>query len=226
MRGKLGVAFAASVLITAGCGQQSETAETSTPPDAEAPYAEAPAPSHADVETAVEPGGDAGAGSAAFREAAADIGAESGKVDNVTMSAGDDAKASAKRLADAGDAALNAASDAASDAAGGFGALVGDATKGKRLYIQCQSCHTLIEGRNLVGPSLYKIVGREAGTVEGFRYSDANANSGVVWTEDALFAFMEDPRGYMPGTRMIFPGVRKPQDRADIIAYLQESANE
>ena len=96
-----------------------------------------------------------------------------------------------------------------------------DAVKGRRLFARCMACHTVQEGRNLSGPSLYGIVGRPAGSVEGFRYSDANRDSGVVWTEDALSAFMENPQSFMPGTRMIYPGLPAEQDRNDIIAYLK-----
>lgn len=96
-----------------------------------------------------------------------------------------------------------------------------DAVKGRRLFARCMACHTVQEGRNLSGPSLYGIVGRPAGSVEGFRYSDANKDSGIVWTEEALSAFMEDPQSFMPGTRMIYPGLPSEQDRNDIIAYLK-----
>ncbi len=95
-----------------------------------------------------------------------------------------------------------------------------DAAKGRRLFGRCMACHTVQEDRNLSGPSLYGIIGRTAGSVEGFRYSDANKESGVVWTEETMSAFLENPQNFMPGTRMIFPGVPSEQDRRDIIAYL------
>ncbi|MEL6363688.1 MAG: cytochrome c family protein [Pseudomonadota bacterium] len=97
----------------------------------------------------------------------------------------------------------------------------GDAAKGKRVFTKCMSCHAVKEGQNRVGPSLYGIVGREAGKVEKFRYSEANADSGITWTEEVLFEYLADPRGYLPGTKMIFNGLPKPQDRADVIAYLK-----
>ncbi len=108
-------------------------------------------------------------------------------------------------------------------AAGGsdYASLTGDAAKGKRVFAQCMTCHAVQQGRNNVGPSLYNIVGRTAGTVEGFKYSSANANSGVVWTEENLFEYLENPQRYIPGTIMAFPGLRNPQDRADVIAYLK-----
>ena len=102
-----------------------------------------------------------------------------------------------------------------------YAALTGDAAKGRRVFGRCMACHTVQEGQNRVGPSLYGIIGRPAGSVEGFRYSDANKNSSVVWTEEAMFAFLENPQTFMPGTRMIYPGMPSEQDRADVIAYLK-----
>ena len=99
--------------------------------------------------------------------------------------------------------------------------LTGDPEAGRRVFARCRSCHVLEEGVNRVGPSLYGIVGREAGSVEGFRYSEANANSGVTWTEENLFEYLENPREYIPGTIMAFPGLRDEQDRADVIAYMK-----
>jgi cytochrome c len=111
---------------------------------------------------------------------------------------------------------------AAPPAAGAtFADFTGDAAKGKRVFAQCMTCHVVQEGRNNVGPSLYQIVGRQAGTVAGFGYSDANKGSGVTWTEENLFNYLENPAEYIPGTIMAFPGLRNPQDRADVIAYLK-----
>lgn len=101
--------------------------------------------------------------------------------------------------------------------------LTGDAEAGRRVFARCRSCHVLDEGVNRTGPSLYGIFGREAGTVEGFRYSDANANSGITWTGEVMFEYLENPREYIPGTFMAFPGLRDPQDRADVIAYIKDN---
>lgn len=106
-----------------------------------------------------------------------------------------------------------------------YAALTGDAGNGRRVFTQCMSCHAVQEGRNMAGPSLYGIVGRTSGTIEGFRYSDANANSGIVWTEETMFAYLERPQAFIPGTIMAFPGIPRPQDRADVIAYLKEQSN-
>ncbi len=102
-----------------------------------------------------------------------------------------------------------------------FADLTGDAAAGEKVYGLCRSCHVLEEGVNRVGPSLHSIVGSVSGSVEGFNYSEANANSNITWTPEELFAYLENPQGAMPGTRMAFPGVKDPQDRADLIAYLQ-----
>lgn len=109
----------------------------------------------------------------------------------------------------------------ADPAATGYAAYTGDPVKGKRVFAQCMTCHAVQEGRNNVGPSLYQIVGRESGTIAGFNYSSANADSDVVWTEENLFEYLENPQAYIPGTIMAFPGLRNPQDRADVIAYLK-----
>ena len=102
-------------------------------------------------------------------------------------------------------------------------ALTGDPAKGEKLFIQCKACHVLEPGQNRVGPSLHKVVGRAAGTVAGFSYSDANKNSGVTWTTDVLFQYLEDPKGFMPGTKMAFPGIKNAQDRANLVAYLEST---
>lgn len=110
---------------------------------------------------------------------------------------------------------------AAGGATASFAGMTTDAAAGERVFALCRSCHVLDEGVNRVGPSLHNIVGRQAGSVAGFNYSDANKNSGVTWTPDVLFEYLEDPKGFMPGTKMAFPGIKNPQDRANLIAYLQ-----
>lgn len=102
-----------------------------------------------------------------------------------------------------------------------FASLTGDAAAGETVFALCMACHTRDEGVNKVGPSLHNIVGREAGSVEGFNYSDANKNSGITWTEEELFVYLKDPQARIPGTKMVFPGLPDAQKRADLIAYLQ-----
>lgn len=112
---------------------------------------------------------------------------------------------------------------AAGGATASFAGMTTDVKAGERVFALCRSCHVLEEGVNRVGPSLYNIVGRPSGSVEGFNYSDANKNSGVTWTTDVLFEYLEDPKGFMPGTKMAFPGIKKEQDRANLIAYLEST---
>jgi cytochrome c len=100
----------------------------------------------------------------------------------------------------------------------------GDPSRGQRIFAQCATCHSVEQGVNRVGPSLYGIIGRTAGSVAGFRYSEANRNSGIVWSEQEMFVYLENPRARVPGTIMAFVGLRDPQQRADVIAYLQENA--
>lgn len=97
----------------------------------------------------------------------------------------------------------------------------GNAAAGKTVFIQCQACHAVQEGQNRVGPSLYGLVGRTAGQVPGFKYSDANKNSGIVWTEEKLFEYLKNPRATIPGTTMAFAGIPDAQKRADVIAFLK-----
>ncbi|MBB5686592.1 c-type cytochrome [Sphingobium boeckii] len=102
-----------------------------------------------------------------------------------------------------------------------YASLTGDAAKGEKLFMQCKACHAIEPGKNIIGPSLHGVVGRTAGQVPGFNYSPANKASGEVWSEDHLYAFIEAPQKVIPGTRMAYFGMRKPQDRADLIAYLK-----
>jgi cytochrome c len=117
-----------------------------------------------------------------------------------------------------------AAETAAAAPAGGemtYASFTGDAASGEKVFAACRTCHVFDEGVNRVGPSLHKVVGRKSGSVAGFSYSDANKNSGVTWTPDVLFEYLEDPKGFMPGTKMAFPGVKDAQKRADLVAYLE-----
>ena len=86
----------------------------------------------------------------------------------------------------------------------------------------CALCHTVEAGKNKIGPSLAGVVGRKAGTAPGFSYSEANKNSGVTWDDATLDAYLTDPRKFMPGTKMVFAGLKNPDDRKAIIAYLKQ----
>lgn len=98
----------------------------------------------------------------------------------------------------------------------------GDAAAGERVFNRCKACHVVDQETNRVGPHLVGIFGRAAGAVEGFRYSKSMAESGVVWDEENMAAFLADPRGFMPNNRMAFPGLRKQEDIANVIAYMRE----
>ena len=100
----------------------------------------------------------------------------------------------------------------------------GDTERGRRIFAQCATCHSPEQGVNRVGPSLYGIIGRHSGSIPGFRYSEANRNSGITWTQQELFNYLENPRARIPGTIMAFNGLRNPQQRADVIAYLKANA--
>lgn len=99
----------------------------------------------------------------------------------------------------------------------------GDAAKGERLYRACAVCHSTDAGVNKVGPSLYNVIGHQAAKVEGYRYSramKAYGEAGNVWSEETLDTFLTSPRQTVPRTKMGYPGMRKEQDREDLIAYL------
>ncbi|MBL9012022.1 MAG: cytochrome c family protein [Alphaproteobacteria bacterium] len=102
--------------------------------------------------------------------------------------------------------------------------MTGDPEAGKTKYNQCATCHSLEAGKNKVGPTLYGIIGRVAGTVEGYNYSKANKESGITWTEQEMFVYLENPKAKIPGTKMAFAGLKKAEDRANVIAYIQESS--
>jgi len=100
----------------------------------------------------------------------------------------------------------------------------GDAKKGAKLFkTRCEQCHSVEKGKNAVGPSLHGLFGRQSGQVEGFSYTDANKQKGVHWEEKTLFDYLENPKKYIPGTKMAFGGLKKASDRNDLITFLKES---
>ncbi len=100
----------------------------------------------------------------------------------------------------------------------------GDPVKGKTDFITCQTCHAIEAGVNKIGPSLHAVVGRAAGSIAGYSYSAANKNSGITWTPEKLFQYLESPQRVVPGTKMTFAGWSDPQKRADVIAYLKTNS--
>lgn len=104
-------------------------------------------------------------------------------------------------------------------------AVAGDIEAGAKVFKKCAACHKLEEGKNVVGPYLYGVVGRPVAAAEGFKYTDAMKEVGGEWTPDRLAEFLTKPRDFAPGTSMSFAGLRKEDDRTNVIAYLQSIAN-
>ncbi|HEX6957419.1 MAG TPA: cytochrome c family protein [Ferrovibrio sp.] len=100
----------------------------------------------------------------------------------------------------------------------------GNPEAGKKVFAKCRACHSLDAGKNGVGPSLHGVFGRKAGTAEGYKYSDAMKNKGVTWNEDNLEKYLENPKAFVPGNKMAFPGVKKESERDDLIAYLKQAS--
>ncbi len=109
----------------------------------------------------------------------------------------------------------------------------GDAAKGERIFKKCKACHNLDKNKHKVGPSLVGLIGRTAGTGKDaksklYRYSRAMKKAGgdgIVWTPENLDKFLIKPKKFIPKTKMTFPGLKKPVDRADVIAYLRSQVN-
>jgi len=100
-----------------------------------------------------------------------------------------------------------------------------DVDKGARVFRKCSACHKLEAGANITGPYLFGVVDRPIGAAEGFGYSSAMASHGGEWTPEALNEFLEKPSAYVSGTSMAFSGLRKVEDRANVIAYLDSISN-
>jgi len=98
-----------------------------------------------------------------------------------------------------------------------------DVEKGANTFKICMVCHSIGEGaKNKVGPELNGLDGRKSGSAPGYNYSDANKNSGIVWSEATFKEYIKDPRAKIPGTKMIFPGIKNEQQANDLWAYIKQ----
>jgi cytochrome c len=98
-----------------------------------------------------------------------------------------------------------------------------DAAAGEKIFAQCRACHQVGEtAKNAVGPVLNGLFGRKAGTVANYTYSEANKNSGITWDEATFSEYIKDPKAKVPGTKMIYPGIKDEQRIKDLIAYLKQ----
>lgn len=104
-------------------------------------------------------------------------------------------------------------------------AAAASAAAGQAVFNRCKICHTIEPGgRSVVGPNLHGIFGRKAGSLPNFAYSPAMKQSGVVWDDDTLTKYLHDPKQFLPGDRMAFPGIKDEDQLADLLAYLHEAA--
>jgi cytochrome c len=98
-----------------------------------------------------------------------------------------------------------------------------DAAAGEKVFAQCRACHQVGENaKNAVGPVLNGLFGRKAGTVEGYNYSPANKNSGLTWDEATFREYIQNPRGKVPGTKMVYAGLKDEKRIDDLVAYLKQ----
>ena len=103
-------------------------------------------------------------------------------------------------------------------------AVAQDAAAGKKGFAKCMACHDAKAEKNKVGPYLVGVIGRTAGTVEGFKYSPAMVEAGkggLVWTEDKIHEYLENPKDFVKGNKMAFPGLKKDDEITNVIAYLK-----
>ena len=100
----------------------------------------------------------------------------------------------------------------------------GDAAAGEKVFTKCKACHVIDKPTNRVGPSLHGVIGRTAGHVEGFKYSDAMKDSGITWDDATLDQYLADPKGFIPKNKMAFAGLKTEEERQNVIAYIKQAS--
>jgi len=99
-----------------------------------------------------------------------------------------------------------------------------DVEAGKTVFNRCKACHRIEAGAaSGLGPNLHGVFGRKAGTLEGYNYSEAMKNSGIVWDDDTVRKYLGDPKGFVPGNKMAFPGLKNETEMANLLAYLKQA---
>ncbi len=106
--------------------------------------------------------------------------------------------------------------------------VIGDVTSGEKIFkARCAQCHTINQGGvHKTGPNLYGMWGRKTGQAPGYAYSASNVEKGITWGAETLFEYLENPKKYIPGTKMVFAGLKKPKERADLIEYMRTASTQ
>ena len=102
-------------------------------------------------------------------------------------------------------------------------AAAADAAAGQKVYAKCRACHEVASEKNKVGPHLKGLFGRVAGTLDNYAYSKPMRDSGLTWDDDTLTTYLADPKAAVPGTKMVFVGLKKPEEIDNLLAYLREA---
>ena len=96
----------------------------------------------------------------------------------------------------------------------------GDPAKGQKVFGKCKTCHEITSDKNKVGPTLHRVIGRKAGAVPGFKYSQAMANADVTWDATTIAEYVVKPKDFIPGNKMAFVGLKKEEEIQDLLAYI------